>query len=95
MSTTVTATEVGAGIAVSVASMDEATQPLDAPVVNLPGVGPARAYVTALDAQKRRMAGEGFDVVASVVVRDKEQVVTVYAYRGTEPTDDDIAKMVG
>jgi NADPH-dependent glutamate synthase beta subunit-like oxidoreductase len=70
-------------IAVIVSTLDDATTPMDLPARELPGVGLARPYMTALDLEKRRLFERGYSVVDTTIVADRDTVVTVLV-QGTD-----------
>lgn len=78
------AIEVSTGIFVAVATLDEATTNVNIPV-NVPGIGPGRLAMTELDALKRRMWDQGYQVVLDRVLPDADKVVTIFTQR---PLDD-------
>lgn len=83
-STAVTTVEVdGSDIAVVVSNLDDAVTPMDLPARELPGVGLARPYMTALDLEKRRLFERGYTVVDTTIVADRDTVVTVLV-QGTD-----------
>lgn len=69
-------------IAVVVSTLDDATKPIEAPEVEVPGLGKVRPYMTELDLETSRLNEAGYRLSRTFVYQDVDRVVTIFVNVG-------------